>query len=78
MKTDIDLIRKKVLHAAGAGYAPPQIEGLAERPVFLMGPTSTIGGMFGKQVAARTRVVAAIDDISKDASIHGAPRWTSA
>jgi len=78
MKTDIDLIRKKVVLAAGAGYAPPQIEGLAERPVFLMGPTSTVGSLFGKQVAAATRVVAAVDDISKHASIHGAPRWTSA
>jgi len=78
MKNDIDDIRQKVVRAAGAGYAPPQIERLAERPVFLMGPTSTIGGMFGKQVAARTRAVAAIDDISKDALIHGAPRWTSA
>lgn len=78
MKTDIDDIRKKVVQAAAASYSPPQIEGLAERPVFLMGPNSTVGGMFGKQVAAATRVVAAIDDISKDVSIHGAPRWTSA
>ncbi|RCW67613.1 FkbM family methyltransferase [Pseudorhodoferax soli] len=78
MKTDIDDIRKKVVQAAAANYSPPKIEALAERPVFLMGPTSTIGSLFGKQVAAATRVVAAVDDISKDASIHGAPRWTSA
>ncbi|PYE75037.1 FkbM family methyltransferase [Xylophilus ampelinus] len=43
-----------------------------------MAPTSIIGGLFGKQVAAATRVVAAIDDISTEPVVHGAPRWTSA
>ncbi|MES2183561.1 MAG: FkbM family methyltransferase [Pseudomonadota bacterium] len=78
METNIDALRKKVVQAAADGHAPRKIEGLNERPVFLMAPTSIVGGLFGKQVAAATRVVAAIDDISKDASIHGAPRWTSA
>jgi len=77
LKTDIDLIREKVLEASLPGNSPPQIEGLADRPVFLMGPTSMVGSIFGRQLATATRVVAAIDDISNDASIHGAPRWTS-
>ena len=79
MLPHIDDIRKKVIQAATAnGYSPAKNGDLAERPVFLMAPTSIVGGLYGKQLAAVARVVAAVDDVSTETSIHGAPRWTSA
>lgn len=77
MEQSIEILRKQVLQAAESGDVP-MIEGLAERPVFLMAPSSLIGSMYGQSVASATKVIASVDDLSKAESIHGVPRWTSA
>ena len=76
MKERIESLRAQILRAA---IAPePHINGLKERPVFLMGVVSDIGKMHGQGVVNGCgRVIAAITDFANDATIYGVPIWTS-
>lgn len=49
-----------------------------ERAVFLLAPLSRLGSSIGRYVAqlCESAVVAAIDDRSEAAYLHGVPRWT--
>ena len=76
MKERIESLKAQVLRAAVA--PEPVIDGMTERSVFLMAATSELGVMHGKRIAENCgRVVAAITDVSGDATIYGVPRWTS-
>lgn len=57
----------------------PIIEQLESRAVFLLAPLSMLGQAHGASIAsACSGLVAAIDDVSTEATINSAPRWTSA
>ena len=76
MTEDIESLRAEVLQAAAA--PAPTIEGLENRPLFLMGAMSELGAMHCQRIAsARGNVVAAVADASNEPSIHGVPRWSS-
>jgi FkbM family methyltransferase len=76
MKERIESLRAQVLRAAVA--PEPTIDGLKERPVFLMGVTSEIATMHGQRVVESCeRVIAGITDVSGEATIFGVPVWTS-
>lgn len=76
MKERIESLRAQVLRAAAAPEST--IEGLSERPVFLMGATSELGAMHGQRVVEGCkRVIAAVTDVSAEASLYGVPIWTS-
>ncbi|QHJ01455.1 FkbM family methyltransferase [Xylophilus rhododendri] len=52
---------------------------MATRPVFFLAPLSLLGSIHGPQIArSAAGLVAVVDDHSAEATIHGAPRWTSA
>lgn len=76
MNERIESLRAAVLRAA---TAPENvIEGLTERPVFLLGATSGLGLIRCPDVAAKCqRVVAAVVDDSPAETIYGVPRWSS-
>ena len=76
MKERVESLRAQVLRAAVA--PEPAIDGLKERPVFLMGVGSEVGTLSGQRIVEGCgRVIAAITDFSNDATIFGIPRWTS-
>lgn len=77
MKNLAEHFRTQLLRAA-ENDAEPKIEHLGERPIFMLGPKSFLGLTYGGQVAAAASgLVAAIDDVSNEPTIHGVPRWTS-
>lgn len=73
-----DRLRQRLLEAAE--QAPPHIEGLAERPVFILAPSSFLATMsLGLQVVGKLgNVVAAVDDYSPAAHLFNVPRINSA
>ena len=76
MKERAESLRAQVLQAAVA--PEPTIDGLKDRPVFLMGAASEIGSMHAQSIAeACGHVIAAITDASNDAAIPGVPCWKS-
>ena len=59
--------------------AEPRVAELERRPVFFLSPLSLLGSTHGPTIAAATQgLVAVVDDVATDASLHGAPGWTTA
>ena len=76
IKDRIESLRTQILRAAAA--PEPSIDGLTERPVFLIGATSAISCMHSQRVVEGcAHVIAAIADDSNEESLFGVPRWTS-
>lgn len=83
MQNVIKQLHKKILHIAGkesvcvAGVSA--MNHFESRPVFLIAPLSYYGLVHGARIAQSVaNVIAAIDDQSQQARIHGVPRWSSA
>lgn len=71
-------LRQQLL-AVAAEARENVISELETRPVFLMAPRSLLGTIHGPQIARSAGgLVAVVDDVCAEATIHGAPRWTSA
>lgn len=61
-----------------AGLLQPLIDGVETRPLFVMAPTSGIAAIHAPGILAHAgQVIAAVDDTSTQATLHGAPRWSS-
>ncbi len=74
-------LRRTLLEVAARDDAECDLARVADisaRPVFLLAPLSLTGCVHGARVAAGlSHVVAAVDDVTPQDTIHGAPRWTS-
>lgn len=76
VKERVESLRAQVLRAAVA--PEPTIDGMTQRPVFLMAATSELCVMHGQRIVEGCgRVIAAVTDVADDATIYGVPRWTS-
>jgi FkbM family methyltransferase len=68
-----ELVRR--VHAAAVLDVPMPLIG--DRPVFLLGPNSHLGKVYGHMLASSLKnVVAVVDDVSIEETILGSPRWS--
>ncbi len=71
-------LRQQLL-ATVAQAQEPTIPDLATRPLFFLAPQSLLGHTHGPQIArSAAGLVAVVDDLSTEPTIHGVPRWSCA
>jgi FkbM family methyltransferase len=70
-------LRQHLIEVATLGIENT-IKDFESRPIFLLGPLSSLGNTHGPKIALSVNnLIASVDDYSTENNIHGAPRWSS-
>jgi len=75
LKILVDQLAAQVRESA---LADSPLSPIGERPVFLLGPNSLLGRLYGPMLVPHLKkAVAVVDDMSTEETIFGLPRWSA-